>query len=242
MSFKTETVLRTIKFEMKSRRLSYARLAQRLGLSLSGVKKILNGKDLSLLRLQQLAEAIELSVVEILSAADDEKVQDVHLTPAQESLLLRDKDVFHFYWKVRIEGWSIQDYRSHYRRPRTEIKRILRALEKATLLRYLNDGTVEFLHRGMIRWQGRGPLVQHLNRQWSAQLIDEILNGESNKNFLNLSSLSLHPHSLQRFRLEMEVLLERLSAQAKKDKLNFRSQNLKKMAFLIAFSEHDFVP
>jgi transcriptional regulator with XRE-family HTH domain len=241
MAIRSEKVLEIFKKELKNKKLKYEDLAVKLGMSLSGLKKSLASRDLSLARLQAICDVLDLSLVQVLTMADDSKVQDVYLTAEQESLLLRNPEVFHLYWKLRFEGMQLHQYIQNAKATREEVRNRLRKLEKVGLVKIDARGELEFSDRGMIRWNNYGPLVEHLNRKWSSELIDSILAKKDPAILLNLALLQLSEESYTQMKSDLRELLDRYSTQSQRDRLQSAQGKLKKIALLVAADEHQFV-
>ena len=241
MAIRAEMVLELLKKELKNKKMKYEDLAERLGMSVSGLKKSLSAKDLSLARLQTICDVLGVSLVHLLTLADDAKVQDVYLTDEQESLLLRNPEIFHLYWKLRFEDIPLHKYIQSSKLAREEVRTRLRRLEKVGLVKIDAKGDLEFSDKGMIRWNNYGPLVEFLNRKWSAELIESILHKKDPQIVLNLALLRLTEGSFADLQNELRDLVDRYSTQSRRDRMKMSSDKLKKVALLVAADEHQFV-
>lgn len=241
MSIDTQRVTAIIKQEIKDRRIKYDDLAKELGMSTSGLKKILAAKDLSLIRLQSLCDALRVPILKILEQADDERVKDVFLSETQEKFLLENLDIFRFYWKVRFELLKPQEYRKRYKVTWDEIHRYVRELEKMRFLKIKATGDFEFSDRGSIRWQKHGPLVEHLNRQWSKGLLESIFNKKDPEALFNLSCLLLSPPTLQSLKKELKDLIDKYSVFSQREAERLTPSKLKTVGFMVAAHEYQFM-
>lgn len=241
MAVRSERVLEIIKKELKSKKMRYEELAERLGMSLSGLKKSLSSKDLSLARLQSICDVLGVSLVQVLTLADDSKVQDVYLTGEQETLLLKNPEIFHLYWKLRFDGMPLHQYIQKAQESREAVRARVRSLEKVGLVRINPKGDLEFSDKGMIRWNNYGPLVKHLNRKWSSELIESILEKEDPSLVLNLALLQLSEESYAELKRELREVVDRYSTRSRQDRMLPKNEKLKKIALLVAANEHQFV-
>lgn len=241
MSIQSEKVVELVKKELKSRGLRYEEVAERLGMSVSGLKKSLASEDLSLSRLQKICSAIDISMIQLLTAADDEKVQDVFMTPEQETLLLKNPSAFHLYWKLRFDQMALHHYTTSYSAGREEVRARLRQLEKVGLVKIDAKGDLEFSNKGMIRWNNFGPLVEHLNRTWSAELIESLLKKKDPQSLLHLSILQLGEASHAELKEDLRQVLNKYLAQSKRDRMLLGSSQIRKVALLMASDEYQFV-
>ena len=241
MSIRTEKMIEVLKRELKNKKMKYEDLAERLGMSVSGLKKSLASDDLSVSRLQKICDVLDVPMMQVLAAADDAKVQDVYLTHEQEMLLLKNPDVFHLYWKLRFDSVPLHQYTQSTKSSRDEVRARIRQLEKVGLLKINSKGDLEFSDKGMIRWSNYGPLVEHLNRKWSGELIDSLLKKKDPRNVLNLALLHLSETSFAEMKDELRAIVDRYLAQSRKDRLQLEPTQVKRVAVLVAADEYQFV-
>jgi len=91
---------------LKDRGITYAELAGRLNMSEANIKKIMIAKDCSLRRLNQICEAIELPLLDLLDVIPKRPVRDVSLSAAQQTVLTSDEMNLLVYIKVAFENIS----------------------------------------------------------------------------------------------------------------------------------------
>lgn len=168
-----EAATATLKLELKRQKLTYRELAKRLGLSESGVKKILTASDGSFQRLAEICEALGLPMRDLLSG-HDEGMLELAYSEAQQEFLLAQPQAFRLYWALVYE-----------RRPLAEAEKIamlagpqsfalLRRLDQLQLLELLPGGRVRVPAVRQVRWVGGGPLVKKVYREWTRAFLDRV--------------------------------------------------------------------
>ncbi len=82
-----QLISRTIKEILKKKRVSYSELADKIGMSESSVKRILNANDVTISKLNQIAEALDVSFFEIINLSTPNQDIFFTLNPEQEKYL-----------------------------------------------------------------------------------------------------------------------------------------------------------
>lgn len=172
-----EAACATLKLELKRQKLTYADLAKRLGLSESGVKKILTAGDGSFQRLAEICDSLGLTMRDLIEG-HDEGMLELAYSEAQQDFLLSNPQAFRLYWALVYE-----------RRPLDEAERIallspkqsfphLRRLDQLQLLELLPGGRVRVPAVRQVRWVGGGPLVKKIYREWTRAFLDRVATPE----------------------------------------------------------------
>lgn len=236
-NIRTQNVIRAVKQALAERGLTYKDLAYRMGMSESGIKKVMGGQDISLYRLEQICDLCEISFIEVLQSAHQDKISDVFLSFEQEQFLLRNPKIFRFYWKIRIDQMSQADFRKTYRVSITETQRWVASLEKVGLLKVGKRGQVEFTHRGLIRWNPESALVKYLNSIWGPKIVARANEKSNSASFINLAGLYLNESAAGELKKDLLEVFDRYS----KISVGLKPQKAaQQIGFLAAFTTFDF--
>jgi DNA-binding Xre family transcriptional regulator/DNA-binding PadR family transcriptional regulator len=138
-----EAVTDRIKQLLRQRKLTYRQLAQRIGMSHSGLKKLLNAEDLPLSRLGAICAALDLSLAEFFREVDGERRRLLHLTPAQEQCLGEDPTALQVFSRLAHQGWTVAQILARDRLSRGAVYAALRRLEATGLLRWLPEDHIQ---------------------------------------------------------------------------------------------------
>lgn len=167
-------VFDTIKDLLKRRGMTYSDVAERLGLSESGVKKMFSTRDCSLTRLYELADIVGIKPAELFAVSDAPAPEVVELTPRQQAWLLDRPVVFRFYWRLVMERRSVPEIQSMLELDDRETSRVLARLEDMRVIRIEKpSGRVRVPDAEDVRWPKTGPLVDHFNLRWAANVVDD---------------------------------------------------------------------
>src|SRR5262245_18477621 len=93
-------VLDAAKQALHARGLTYRSLAERLGMSESGVKKVFASGNCSLTRLVAICDAIGCSIADLTHVARLTPSKPARLTPAQEAFFAANPQCYYFLWEL----------------------------------------------------------------------------------------------------------------------------------------------
>jgi len=89
-----DRVMMSLKRIMKSRQITYAELGRRIRLSEPSMKRIFSRATLSLARLEQICQALDVSIQEVVRLAADQTTEGTEqLTLEQETALAADPNL-----------------------------------------------------------------------------------------------------------------------------------------------------
>lgn len=237
-----EKLLETLKNVLKAQKMTYRSLSEELGMSESGVKKMLSGKDLSLLRLSQICEVLGLSFMELVQLAGKEEIATLRLSQRQEKALMDSPRLLRFFWFLSIEGRSLEEIRKKERLSLPEQERILLQLEKNDFIRRNPRGKIVFSHKGLYRWEEGSPLTELLNHKWSRQLIEKVLSKRPIPGAaFRLTRLKLSKKSQESFIQRWQDLVDEFLRKGQVEKLNARKVEAMECSLLVAFAPSGFL-
>lgn len=167
--------LNTLKKALRSRGITYADLAKSLKMTESGVKKMLNAKDISFQRILKICKVIDVLPSQIFSISERSSVPTYHLSEKQQDALVKDRRLLAVYWLLTIERKSVEDMGLQLKAPVQDIR--IR-LQKLVSLDLVNQKKSEFFpkHHRKFRWPDNSKLARILNQEWSQQTLKKALN------------------------------------------------------------------
>jgi transcriptional regulator with XRE-family HTH domain len=172
-----EIASESLKRALKKQSMTYRELARRLGLSESGVKKILSARDGSFGRVARISDELGLSMGELLSG-QDEGMLELSYTAAQQAYLVKEPRALRLYWALVYERKNLGEASSIAGLTLKERFSTLRKLDQLQLLELLPGDRVRVPPVRQIRWVGGGPLVNKLYREWSSDFLREVATPE----------------------------------------------------------------
>lgn len=189
--------LKGIKGALRARGINYADLAEKLKMTESGVKKMLNTKDISFRRVLQICEVLDVLPGRLLSASEDSLIPTLRLSERQESALIDNRNLLMIYWRFTIEKLSPDEILKEHGFSEVELKK---ALQKLVSLELVTQRRGKFFskHPGKFRWPDDSKLVRILNQEWSQLTLKKALKSENAKNH-RLIAMKLSKESYEDF-------------------------------------------
>src|SRR5450432_2088355 len=121
-------IVAELKCALRERGLTYAAVAKKLALSVASVKRLFSGGDLSLRRVDQICELLEISLAEILARTQDRPVAS-QLTVAQEQEIVSDPKLFLIAWLL-VNRTSFEEIVHTYQFTEREVLRLFIRLDQ----------------------------------------------------------------------------------------------------------------
>lgn len=233
-------LFRVLKQALKAHGVTYADLAQHLGMSESGVKKMLTSKDLSLSRLLEICEWLGVSAADLVTLMEKQPIRQVDLTPAQQESLLSDSVLFRIYWRLSVENESPETIRAAEKLTSAELQRKILRLERLDLVSIKSDGRVLPRHQGLFRWSEGNPLIDKINRDWSRQVLNDALKGGDGF-FQRLTFLRLSAESSTDLLRALQETVDEFARRSRREEITRRASDLKPCRLLVAAAPGRFI-
>lgn len=221
-----------IKNALKARGVSYLDLASRLMMSESGIKKMLNAKDISFRRVLQICQVLEISPGELFSVAEKTFIPTVRLSEDQEAALIKNRDLLMVYWRFTVEKMSPLSIQKSHKLSDTEINRLLQKLVTLELIAQ-RKGKFLPLHQGKFRWPEDSRLARILNEEWSILTLKKTLKIQDSRNH-RLVAVKLSQTSYQEILSQISEVLDRAVQQSERESLMSTDQRLQDVTLVFA--------
>lgn len=208
-------VFDALKQAVKVKGLTYKTLGERIGMSESGIKKIFGNMDCSLDRLFELAEAVGVSLSELMKLAAEPQIELVSMTTPQQEWLLEHLEHFEWLWWLVTEQGGAKAIRARHGRTIAQMRRSLDALEEQGLIELGLEDEVKVRVSGVLRWEDGGPLLDVLDRAWSRGVVEDALEGGAHR----LHQLELSVEHYEELSSELDELADRYMRRAHADRL-----------------------
>jgi len=166
--------LQTLKRALRARGITYEDLARKLRLSESGVKKMLNAKDLSLRRIARICEILGMTPGELFQLSEKSAISTVALSPRQESALLNDSQLLKLFWLITVEKRDLAEVRADYGFIPKVLATKIKELRRLDLIRE-RRGEISAVFSGKFRFSDDSKLARKLNREWSRLTLDRAM-------------------------------------------------------------------
>lgn len=154
----TANLVQVLKEELKTAGLTYARLAEKLGMAESSVKRMFAKGDMPLSRIDEICVALKMDFAELARRVADRQPLLAELTLAQEKAVVADRKLLLVAICV-LSQWTIEQIVANYRITEAEAIKGLTQLDRLGIieLRPLNRYRLKLAKA--FRWRPHGPVM-----------------------------------------------------------------------------------
>lgn len=223
-----------IKKALKSRGLTYGELAQQLKMTESGVKKMLNGKDISFQRIIQICKVLDVLPGQIFSISEKSSLPVLLFSEKQQDALINDRRLLAAYWLITIEKKSFEEILDCLRTTPNELKV---RLQKLVTLDLVLQKKNQFLpkHKGKFRWPDESKIAKVLNDELSQRTLKKALSAKTTKqDFHRFAALKLSEASYQKFQERFYELFEEMALHSEREEITTAKKKLSDFTFVVA--------
>lgn len=226
--------LKSVKELIKTKKLTYKELAQKIKMSESGVKKMLNAKDISFRRFVQICDVLGTLPGHVLYAAEQKSIPTKSLTTKQQDLLLSNRTLLAVYWRISVENLQLKEISVIQKLNMTELTKALKTLATAGLL-IENQGTYHSLHTGKFSWPNDSKIAKALNQEWSKLTLSRVLQTTSKiKKHHRLTAIQLSDKAYENFVLKLSELIDETVRISEREELTLPKKDLHNSTILAA--------
>ena len=149
-----------VKSVLKQRGLTYKMLAKKLSLSEASVKRIFSKYQCSLERLDEICEALEMDITDLLHLVNLKQKSISHLSEDQEKELVANPKLLLVAVCARSH-WTFNQIVKNYEISETECIRLLAHLDRIHFLELLPNNRIKLLVASDFRWLPNGPVYNY---------------------------------------------------------------------------------
>lgn len=185
----TSTIFYALKKQLKARKVSYAMLATRTGMSEANVKRIFSTETCTLARLTEICGAIDLSLAALMRAAAETEPEIFTLPKAAEDFFADHLDYFVFYRQLE-HGHGVEELQEKNGLSAKELSRYLKKIEELGLIERLPGDRIKLLHQGYLHLKPNSRLQSKYFRRWVPYFFERVMQPEE-KHFVKIFSTGL---------------------------------------------------
>jgi transcriptional regulator with XRE-family HTH domain len=194
-------IIGSLKKLLKSRGMTYAALAKRIGLSEPSVKRIFSRSTLSLGRLQQICHALDASIHEVARLAGEQSADATEtLTWDQEAALAEDPKLLACLYLL-MNGRAARELCAELQADEKQVRRWFARLHALGLVELRSNLRARVRTAPVISWRKDGPI----RKLYETQVRDEFL-----RSSFSDRSEALHFRSAELSEASYRVLLRKL--------------------------------
>ncbi len=233
-----EKLIATLKEVLRAKKITYAKLAKKLGVSEVTIKRLFSKHTCSLQTLFSICDSIEISFFDLAALAKQEPEHEYTLTNEQEVFFAANPAIFGIFRQLH-RGEKPSTVAVQWKLSQAKLFRVLRKLEKLKLLEVLPENQIQMKVAGNIKFQHQGPLAKTILRAQTTQFLDHIENVLKNKDVcLHSAEVELSKLSLSELVAEIHALGSKYRARASREKSLLPADKLRSVRWLYAFAPY----
>lgn len=210
---------------LRARGMTYADLADKMGVSEPTIKRLFAAKDCKLSRLIEICEILQIQLSDVIDRAA--RVQDTitHLPRRTEAALAADPSLMHFFVLLRDNVPQAHIAR-RFELSEADMFRLGRKLETLELAEVMETGRIRLTAERPMRFRRDGPLmsvVQRINERFVAQML--MAPQDERTKFVALTRRML-PDTAARVAVEVQALHTLVTGLARQDQLLAPAEDL----------------
>ena len=142
MPMNSEQLIEALKRVLKSRHVTYAELAQRIGMSEASIKRLFSQRTFTLSRLQQMLSAVEIDFFELAKLARGASDTPQQMSEAQEHALALEPRLMGVFYLL-FNDWQPSQILARYELTEAELTRLLVKLDRLHLIELLPGNRIK---------------------------------------------------------------------------------------------------
>jgi transcriptional regulator with XRE-family HTH domain len=156
----TQMLIEVLKDELKLAGITYAELAQRIGMSESSVKRMFSKRDMPLTRIDEICQACKFTFDELARRVADATPLVTELTPEQERAVMQDKKLL-LVAICALSQWTFEQILDSYRLTEAELVARFVKLDKLGVIELKPLNRYRLKVAKTFRWRPDGPLMKY---------------------------------------------------------------------------------
>lgn len=209
----TQALLRGIKSALRTRKMTYRQLASAVGVSEPTIKRDLSRGHFSLHRLDQICEALDLSLNDLTQPISGADVL-TQLSEAQEvALASHPKNLVVTY--LLVNDWTFQEIVSAFHMDENELVDILLKLDRLKIVDYRPPHRIRKLTARNFSWRTDGPVHEFFVTRFAPEYFRSTFDGPGDA--FRFAAGLLCADSMMRFKASLERLAAEFEELARND-------------------------
>ncbi len=234
----SQKLLGTLREVLKSKKITYAKLAKSVGVSEVTVKRWFSGQSCSLQNIFSICDVLGISFFDLAALAKTDQEVDYFLSSEQEKYFAGNPAAFGIL-KALQKGIEPKRLSEVWKLSWPKLFRILRKFEKMGLLEIMPSDQVRVKVVGNIRTQHRGPFARAILRPQILQFLDHVDVVLKNPDVcMHSAEVELSEKHISEFVEEIHALGAKYRARAFRDKSLLAAEKLRSVRWLFGFAPY----
>jgi DNA-binding Xre family transcriptional regulator len=165
-----------LKQVLKSRSVTYAQVARRLGMSEASVKRVFATHRFTLERLDRICAVLGIEITDLAKMVEHEAERVTQLTLEQEREIVSDPKLM-LVAVHALNHWTLEEIVDHYAISKTECIRLLARLDRLRIIELLPNNRIRLIVGRNFSWRPDGPFQRHFRDQLEANFFASRFDG-----------------------------------------------------------------
>jgi len=210
----TSLFLKTIKASLKDKGLTYVDVAKQLDLSEASVKRIFSEENISLQRLDQICQMVNMELCDLAQLAQQEQHQIQELSEEQEAEFVKQPKLLLMAYML-LNDVSFDCIRKFYAIDEHEGIQLLAHLDRIKFIDLLPGNRVKLLTSRNFRWRQYGAIEKLFNQHIRKEFFQS--NFSKKDESMQFASAMVSRTTLQKMELKIEKLITEFNQLALQD-------------------------
>ena len=167
-----------LKQVLKSRHVTYAQLARRLGMSEASIKRVFSKGTFSLERLDKICGLLGIAITDLAKMVEHEAERVSQLSLEQEREIVADPKLL-LVAVHALNHWTLEEMVAHYTISKTECIHLLARLDRLRIIDLLPNNRIRVIVGRNFSWRPDGPFQRHFRDQLEADFFTSRFDGRS---------------------------------------------------------------
>ncbi|MGB5177739.1 MAG: helix-turn-helix transcriptional regulator [Gammaproteobacteria bacterium] len=231
-----QAVIATLKQALKEARLTYADVAEWLGMSEANVKRMFASQRFSLERLEAICELMHMDLIDLFQRVDASRRRITQLLEEQERELVADAKLLLVAVSVR-NHLSYEEIIRNYKITEAECLHCLATLDRLHIIDLLPRNRIKLRIDENFSWRPNGPIERFFERQVQSQFLKSGFNSPGSLRVFIPGLLS--EHSQDAFARKLLALAKEFNELHRQDS-NLPLEKRRSIGLLLALREWEF--
>jgi DNA-binding Xre family transcriptional regulator len=187
----TADLVTALKKELKAAQMTYADLAQAIGMAESSVKRMLAKGDMPLSRVDEICRALHLDFADLARSVADSRPLLQQMTREQETAVVADRKLLLMAICV-LSQWTLEQIVGTYRISETEGIGYLAQLDRIGIIELRPGNRYRLRLAKTFRWQARGPVMEYFRENAVLDYFGGSFDGDDETMLLVHGSIAPH--------------------------------------------------
>jgi DNA-binding Xre family transcriptional regulator len=203
----------TLKEIMRTKRLKLTHLSDHLGISIATAKRLLNHDDLSLERVLDICDWLEIKFEELVDIAKSRKSMYQFCSESQEIFLAKNQGHFAFLKSLQ-RGLSLGQMQAQFGLSKADVRGYLSDLEMHEFLTLTHDDNVVLLVKDGMDWRPGGALWQAYYKRWIGEVTQHMAEAKAEDPFatVEISQRQFTEETMKKMSAELDELSRKYAA------------------------------